>query len=157
MNKAPFREPALLGVSLVLQMAVALSAPRGWFPQPLLYGLLVGGQLVLVVWAWRHRHRPGMVLVALGVALNALVIGLNGAMPVDPQAIAAAGSPGFDPGPGKHALAHAGTRLSLLADRIPLAPLRTVISVGDVLLAVGLSVLVHRVMRQNQAIGEHAG
>lgn len=92
-----------------------------------------------------NRTVPGMVLVGLGLAANALVVGLNGAMPVSEDAARRAGvalpTDGADP---RHEAAGGSTRLALLGDVVPLPlPLRPeVVSPGDVLVAAGIAQLV---------------
>ena len=94
-----------------------------------------------------NRGVRGTGLVALGLAANALVVGLNGAMPVSTAAAARVGlstldvEDGLDP---RHELLDDRTRLPLLADVVPVPlPLRPeVVSPGDVLVAAGLAQLV---------------
>jgi hypothetical protein len=67
-------------------------------------------------------------------------------MPVDPDALLAVGAdPGAEPA-GKHTLLTEETRLPWLADIWAVPPLRSIISVGDVVLAVGLVPLAHGLM-----------
>jgi hypothetical protein len=101
---------------------------------------------VVLGWVVANWHLPGMRLVTIGLGLNALVIGANGAMPVDPDAILALGIDGATVPPGKHTLLDDQTRLPWLADIWPLPPLRSIISVGDVVLAAGLIPLTHALM-----------
>jgi hypothetical protein len=115
-------------------------------------GLAVSAGLV----AWflaQNRGVRGTGLLGLGLLLNALVVGLNGAMPVSLDALGKAGLSsqdllaGNDP---RHELADSGTRLHQVGDVIPvLLPLRPeVVSVGDVLIASGLAQLVVTAMRR---------
>jgi hypothetical protein len=104
---------------------------------------LVVSALVALVFCWRNLAVAGVPLVGVGLTLNALVVGLNGAMPVsylqavragaDVQAISAAADP-------RHMLAGDGTRLSWLGDVVPVPlPLRAEVdSPGDVFIAAGL-------------------
>jgi hypothetical protein len=122
----------------------------------LTYGLLLLAVLL-------NRRLPGMPLIALGVLLNALVIGANGgAMPVAAPALERIGASGAV----EHLLAagrrqksvlmtdHA--RLAVLGDWIPLAPLRTVISPGDVAIGLGGMLLVARGMGFARAASTHS-
>lgn len=79
---------------------------------------------------------PGMWLIALGAALNLIVVLANGAMPVDTAAAASAGA-SLRPDDPLHRALGADDRLTLMADVIPVPPLRNVYSVGDLALAVG--------------------
>jgi hypothetical protein len=95
----------------------------------------------------------GTGLVTLGLAANALVVLLNGAMPVSAHALARAQLStqdllaGQDP---RHELADAGSALRPLGDVIPvLLPWHPeVVSPGDVLVAAGLAQLVVVGMRR---------
>jgi hypothetical protein len=129
--------------------------------EPSIPMLLVGSQLVLVAVALRNIRRPGLMLAALGAALNLAVIVANGGMmPIAPETLQRAGR--IEPWKigdgsiGTHVarskdviLRREDTRLEILADRfwtgLP-APLSSVFSVGDVLLLAGISVLVVRTM-----------
>ena len=109
-------------------------------------GLAVSAAL-LGVFLLRNRDLRGTGLVALGLLSNALVVGLNGAMPVTEAAAARARIAtqdiltGADP---RHQPAKDSTRLRLLSDVIPVPwPVRPeVVSPGDVLVAAGLGQLV---------------
>jgi hypothetical protein len=100
----------------------------------------------------RNRALPGVPLAALGLALNALVVTANGAMPVSAWAADRAGVPlgpivaGGDP---RHRLAGGGTAFAVLGDVIPVpVPVwPEVVSLGDALIAAGLGLLVVSGMR----------
>jgi hypothetical protein len=83
-----------------------------------------------------NRHLPGVTLIAAGSLLNIGVIALNGGMPVDPAAVATANAISYD-ADRLHVPFGPETRLPLLADVIPLALVRGVYSVGDVVIAIG--------------------
>jgi hypothetical protein len=150
---APLHASWVLFVGVGLQVVVDVGAVRGFLPGTGLasYGLLLASQLLVVVWVLANRHLPGTILVAIGLALNAAVIAANGAMPVDPAAIAALGIDGATVTGGKHVLLDDATRLPWLADIWPLPPLRSIISVGDVVLAAGLIPLLHALMTWSPA------
>ena len=89
----------------------------------------------------------GVPLVTAGLVANAVVVGLNGAMPVSITAALRAGVPittiaaGVD---ARHELAGRGTTWGALGDVVPVPfPVRPeVVSPGDVLVAAGLGELV---------------
>ncbi len=120
-------------------------------------GLVLSAVLATVFLAV-NRRLPGIGLVALGIASNALVVCLNGAMPVSAAAaerlgvdlVVLAGSQ--DP---RHEPADAATRLAVLGDVVPVRlPVRPeVVSVGDVLLAAGVGRLVLLGMRASRTAG----
>ena len=141
---ADLRGVWLLFVGLVLQIAVDVAAARDIIGETLGYLGLLASQLVVAAWAAWNWWRPGMALIVLGLLLNALVIGANGAMPVDLDAVAELGGQGVPL--GKHEALDDDTRFGFLGDVIPLPPLRTIISIGDIVLAAGLVALVHHLM-----------
>ena len=134
-------------------------------------GTIIGGPLyplgllasaALVAWFLvRNRGVRGTGLVALGLLSNALVVALNGAMPVSLDAAGRAGTTtqhiliGDDP---RHELADRHTRLRFLGDIVPVrAPWRPeVVSPGDILVAAGLAQLVLVGMRTGRGPAKHA-
>lgn len=150
---APLRWSWLLFAGLGLQVLLNLAAARDVIPEagPTGYLLLLASQLLVLTWVVANWQLPGMLLVGIGLAMNALVIGANGAMPVDPEAMRALGLEGAEVPPGKHILMTDDTRLPWLADIWPLPLLRSVISVGDVVLAAGLIPLTHALMSYRSA------
>lgn len=148
LGQAPLRSVWLLFTGVVLQLAADIGVIVGWFDgaSTLSYALLLASQLVVLAWVLTNWQLPGVVLVALGLLLNALVMGANGAMPVHPDAIVALGGEPTDLLRGKHVLLDEGTQLWWLADIWPLPPIRTIISLGDVVLAAGLLPVAHHLM-----------
>ncbi len=135
------RRGTLIVAAVLLQLGGALLGGPAYPVGLAVSALLVAGFLVL------NRGVRGTGLLALGLLSNALVVGLNGAMPVSSEASGRAGIAtqdivsGADP---RHELADPATRLDVLGDIIPvLMPWRPeVVSVGDVLVAAGLAQLV---------------
>ncbi len=136
-------------------VAVAVAAQLGGaFAGGSYYPLGLGASALLVAaFLLSNRGIRGTGLVALGLLCNALVVGLNGAMPVSEHASGKAGVStqdllaGTDP---RHELASSSTTLRPLGDVIPvLLPWRPeVVSPGDVLVAAGLAQLVLLGMRK---------
>ncbi|HMM42689.1 MAG TPA: DUF5317 domain-containing protein [Thermomicrobiales bacterium] len=125
---------------------------------PLIY---IGSVLASLAAILLNLRIPGMKIMAVGAALNALVIIANGGyMPSTEEALARAGkletveraeakAPGDDWLLTNSKIADDDTRLLFLGDVIAIpegAPLANVISIGDVLLALGAAVAVLRVM-----------
>ncbi|MCU1595945.1 MAG: hypothetical protein JWO12_3337 [Frankiales bacterium] len=114
---------------------------------------LAASALLVGYWLTANRGVRGTGLVALGLLSNALVVGINGAMPVRGEALGRARLStqdilsGEDP---RHELAGPATHLLALGDVIPvLLPVHPeVVSVGDVLVAAGLAQLVVVGMRR---------
>lgn len=146
--KAPLQHVWLLFVGAGLQVAadVLVIVEVLEATSALSYALLVSSQLIIVVWLVGNWQLPGLVLVAMGLLLNAIVMAANGAMPVDPDAIAALGRDSSELVRGKHMLMDDDTRLPWLADIWAVPPIRSIISVGDVVLAAGLIPITHYLM-----------
>lgn len=119
---------------------------------------LVAGYLLLLVFAGRNALLAGMGVVAIGLLANLAVVASDAGMPVSPSAVISAGiaSPGkvrsVDYGFGHH-LQRRSDHLTFLADRLPLAPLGQVISVGDLVLALGVADVTGRLLMPT---GRHA-
>ncbi|MER7003035.1 DUF5317 family protein [Dactylosporangium sp. NPDC000555] len=98
---------------------------------------------------WPAAIRVAGAVIALGAVLNGIAIAVNGRMPYSP---AMAESVGLRPGltTPKNAPVDADTRLSFLGDTIPIAPLRKVISPGDVLISGGSCAVVVLAMRRHR-------
>lgn len=109
-----------------------------------------------------NRDVAGVPLITLGLCLNALVVGLNGAMPVSLWAAEQAGVSvrdvllGDDP---RHEVAGGETLLRPLGDVVPVRlPLRPeVVSPGDVLVAAGMGQLVTTGLRRRPRDRRDAG
>lgn len=109
--------------------------------------LTVLSEAALLTFLWCNRYLAGTLLAAVGSALNTAVIVANGAMPVSRDAILAISRHPAEMSPGRHRLLSDGDALPALADVIALPVLRSVVSVGDVILAAGLALLVMDLMR----------
>ena len=146
-----FRFPALVLGAIALQAAVGLPWLGHW-PSGLRFALVVVSYLMVGGWLLdqaRHSHRgvrSGYVLVTAGWVANLLAIVSNGGMPVSRAALIRAGlSPSTNVAVGhlsKHVAATSGTRLAWLGDTIPVAMFRSVISPGDIVMALGIVVMV---------------
>lgn len=143
--------PAVIWAAIALQLLLGLGPARS-LPEAARFGVvatsyaLAGGWVALN--AARHRGvgRAAFAVLAAGWLLNVAAILPNGGMPVSLAAYDAAGLPaGEAVSEGhlwKHVAATGDTTLRVLGDVIPVAPLRAVISIGDVLLLVGIAMLV---------------
>src|SRR5450755_3002359 len=134
----------LIGSALALQV-FAISVVPTW---P--HDLLVAAHLVSYVMAgwfvWLNRRISGLPIVALGGALNALAIAVNGGtLPASRSALAAAGiHPVAGDFNNSGVLAH--PHLAWLGDVIPVpasVPMANVFSIGDLLILVGLAYGLH--------------
>ena len=116
--------------------------------------LLLGSFVALLVFVSANVRAPGFALVLLGLALNAAVITANQGMPVTRNALEGSGQIATLPelaadGDGqKHFLADDGTRLLPLGDVIPVGiPIRQAISIGDILVHLGIGWFIVMAMR----------
>lgn len=143
----PLQRGRLVAVAVLVQLGGGIIG--GPF-----YPLGLALSAALVGWFLAHnRGVRGTGLVGLGLLLNALVVGVNGAMPVSAEALGKARIStqdllaGDDP---RHELVGPTTHLHLIGDVIPvLLPVHPeVVSVGDVLVAAGLAQLVVTAMRR---------
>jgi Family of unknown function (DUF5317) len=97
---------------------------------------------------WLNRRIPGLLVIGLGGALNAIAIAANdGVMPATRSALRTAG---IEQRPGEFAnsTAVAHPHVQFLGDifAIPASwPASNVFSVGDILIAIGVLIAVHRI------------
>lgn len=93
-------------------------------------------QAALLAFLWCNRYAaPGVFLAAVGSMMNTVVIMANGAMPVSRDAIMVVSRHPDELVGGRHRLLTDADALPWLADIIGLPLLRTVVSVGDIVLA----------------------
>lgn len=132
---------------LIGSVLAQLTNLHGFYPT----GLALSA-LAALAFCLRNIRLSGVPLITLGLLSNALVVTLNGAMPVSIVAAARANVPiaaiaaGDD---ARHSIAGRGTTLRTLGDDIPLpVPWRPeVVSPGDALIAAGIGEFVLLGMR----------
>ena len=150
----PLRSAWLAGLAVVLQWPLLRSEGGAVQQVQGQQALFLLSLVLLLVFVWRNRRLPGVWIVGLGVICNLAVILANGGwMPVTPQVLAQ-----LNPGTlasqwqlGAHLdfskdviLLREQTNLWVLSDILVLPlpfPYPTAFSVGDVLIAVGIVVL----------------
>jgi hypothetical protein len=114
--------------------------------------LYIASTALVLVAVLRNIRLPGMPIVALGSLSNLVAIVANGGvMPTTAAALAAAGLDG--PGAYTNSAVLANPALAPLTDvyAIPAGlPLSNVFSVGDVLIAIGIVVVIATVMRRGR-------
>ena len=115
--------------------------------------VLVCSYLLLLTFAALNIRLAGVSALFVGLALNMVVIGANGGMPVSRGALESSGQGDvlqllIDEGAAKHHLLTDGDVLTPLADVIPVGgPIKQVVSVGDVFVYAGVVWLIVAVMR----------
>lgn len=150
-----FRWTWVLFASLLVQVAADIWA--GDISRTLGVTLFVLSYVGVALFMLLNRSFAGMAFAAAGLALNALVIAVNGAMPVSRWAADVAGIGSLGDMGVKHEVAGPDTVLSFLGDVIPIPSTLQIISVGDVVLGVGIALLVYRqtlAEREVQGLGE---
>jgi hypothetical protein len=132
---------------LVLQL-VPVPSRAGQVDHWVAVGLLIASYLVLLAFVAANIRLPGFALIAVGFALNALVIGVNGGMPVKDQALRQAAGSRYEQsrlrlvekGGLKHHLARPDDVLLPLSDVVGIgAPVANVFSPGDLLSYAGVA------------------
>jgi hypothetical protein len=141
----------LVPVAFALQwMALQLPTAIQSIPEAIIPAGLIGTQLMLLAFAWLNRTEPGFLILGMGLALNFLVIVLNGGfMPISPETVASITSGrlidaleiGQRFSNSKDIILPATEiRLGILSDRFLLPewiPYRVAFSLGDVLIGLG--------------------
>ncbi len=128
----------MLALALVMQVG-ATFAPDNGNRLPVI--LVLASFVPLLAVVWLNKDQQGLWIASIGILMNFTVIGINGGMPVLPRAVELAGGT-FDAAEldAKHVVLDNSTRLAFLADIIPFPG--SVISLGDVFLAIGLGVFI---------------
>jgi len=139
-----FRRPLVLLAAVVIREAVLLTPLNRLDAMRYVYVVALAA---IVAWTiWHFDLLPGVWLVTAGGALNLLVIGVNGArMPVAP----ALAGPLLSHGDvAQYTLMGPGTNLGGLGDWISVPPFPEAYSLGDVVIAAGLAVVVFFITRR---------
>jgi hypothetical protein len=156
LGDVPLHAPLVFVLAFAIQVGIKLGARAAWPPAlaaaPYLHlasYLLLGAGLAL------NWHLRDLRLVALGVALNFVVIAANlGYMPADLAAARRLGQPRLvadlvEGRAGLNVVAGPRSRLTFLGDRLLLThpyPRPSLFSVGDVLITLGACLLILRGM-----------
>ena len=125
-----------------------------WHPgRDLSVALLIASYVLLLLFAALNIRLAGFALILVGLAMNMLVVGVNGGMPVDKGALIASGQKSVlselvHGGGSKHHLATHNDLLLPIADVIAIPPpIRQVVSAGDLVVYAGVVWLVVATMR----------
>jgi hypothetical protein len=147
-----FRAGGLAIAAIVLQVAIISVAPAGH--HGLHVAVHVASYVLMAAFVGVNRRIPGMALIALGGASNAVAIVANGGlMPASAAAQARAGLNPTHDFINSAAVAH--PHLGFLGDvfAVPASvPVHNVFSAGDVVLVVGAAVLLHAAARRARPV-----
>jgi hypothetical protein len=116
------------------------------------YGLLMCSYALILAFCVTNLSLRGFGVIAVGVAMNALVIGLNQGMPTKPIGNDAHGNRVYKPvvQTVKHRQSRGDDLLGLLGDRILFPkPFDTIVSFGDLVIAVGVCELCYYATRRS--------
>jgi hypothetical protein len=136
----------LVGGLLLSRLAGHIDGGAGLAVQLASYAALIGFALL-------NMQLPGTGVLAIGLGLNALVIALNGGMPVRASALVDArlavseDRTQFVELRGERHIEEPDDRITFLGDIIPIRPIRQVVSFGDLVLGIGIVTLIVGVLR----------
>jgi hypothetical protein len=131
----------LLAAGLVIQIALEYVSFSSDQIETVGYGLLMTSYALILAFCLVNLPTRGFGVVALGIAMNALVIGLNQGMPTRPIGVDSHGNRIRKPVEQtvKHRQERADDILGALGDTILFpSPLNTLVSLGDLVIAVGI-------------------
>jgi hypothetical protein len=143
------RHEGLLAGLLLVSLAIPAVAGARLGQVPVWSLWIASMALLLVLAIFNSRNARGFAVLSAGVAFNLIAIALNHRMPVSLISVmavdATAGARAILAGDAFHRMSTAATRLLLLGDVIPLPGmrgLRGVLSMGDVLMLVGIAIVI---------------
>ena len=145
------RRPLQLVSVLVASVALQVAAETFEVYESIGLAMVLASYVGLSAFAVANIRLVGMPVVLVGLVCNVVVITANGGMPVDREAIVAAGVATdaevdqLDFGAKRH-LAD-GDRFLFLGDIIPVTLTEEVISFGDLILAFGVADVIFRLLR----------
>jgi hypothetical protein len=141
----------LVIISFFLEFSIVMLIQKGILEKGILtYILDFGMYAILVAFIYINRNNKLIVLMGIGFLLNCIPIFLNGgAMPVGEQAIRISGISININREGLYTIINDETKFWLLGDIIPFIGLRRyVISIGDVIAAIGMMLIIITGMRK---------
>jgi Family of unknown function (DUF5317) len=143
------RHPEFLAVAIIGSLFVDATdaGPSGT--------IALVGLIGALAFAAVNLHLAGMAVVAVGITANLLPVALNGAMPVRPDALVEAEMVTADQLGrvtlnGARELENDDTVLAVLGDTFPVRWTGQVVSVGDLIMMVGLADVVANLMLQRR-------
>lgn len=136
----------LLALGLALQAGLeVVEFPKGEI-ETVGYGILMSSYACLLAFSIANSPRKGFGVIAVGIAMNALVIGLNQGMPTRPIGSDARGNRVYKPvvQTVKHRQTSDDDIFQVLGDRILLPkPANSLISFGDLVISIGICELAY--------------
>lgn len=147
---------------LVAGAALQVGTDRGHLQGTAAFLVTFLSYSALAAFAGRNLARPGMGVILVGVLLNLASIGANGGMPVEAHAIVSARVASAEDVAdltfgGKRHLAGPSDHLRALDDTIPDWITHQVLSIGDLVIAVGITALVAALLSPAPPAGARTG
>jgi hypothetical protein len=135
---------------------LALTAITRWVEVPRAHVLFIAADVAALMFCVVNIRRLSTGLLFIGVALNTLVIALNGSMPYRVSAVIRSGlatSASDFPSTVQSRPERSGDLLMALGDVIPVnaGVIHDVLSIGDVLAAFGIAWVVYRAMERHRS------
>jgi hypothetical protein len=147
--------PWLLAIGLIFQAGVEfLDLPKSEI-DTVGYGLLMASYALILGFCVANLGTRGFGVIAIGIALNTLVIGLNQGMPTKPIGDDAQGNRVYKPVVQtiKHRQEQSDDLLRSLDDRILFPkPFNELVSFGDLVIAVGICELAYYASRRPKGL-----
>lgn len=149
---------------LVVQLAVFMFQNDFKFLGQVSGSIYILVYIIGLLFLFLNRNNPGFLLILIGVFLNFLVMVINGGrMPVSLDA-ASVLEPGYVEALkqslyAKHQMLTDSTKLGFLGDIIPLSkpyPRTQIISIGDVIMNIGIFIFIQYLMLNNPAAKKRA-
>jgi hypothetical protein len=140
----------------LLLVGFGIQIGAGFLPNSrhsLAVALVLVSYLPLLLFVWLNRTSAGLWIAGIGILMNFTVIAVNAGMPVSAEAVVLAGGSGELVLGAKHVILDQSTRLPFLADILPLPG--SVISLGDVFLAIGAAVFLEDQLRRPVRLFAH--
>ncbi|MEG0775139.1 DUF5317 family protein [Clostridium sp.] len=145
----------LIGIAFFIEFIIILLINKGIInPSINTYIANIIMYLFIFTFIFINKKNPYIVLMGVGFFLNAIAIFSNsGTMPVSGQAIEAIGFSPNVQGEGLYNIINSQTNLRFLGDIIPLDFIgRFIVSIGDILSAIGMMLFIITSMKKQQKI-----
>jgi hypothetical protein len=153
LREIQLRGTPILFVAVVVALLPLLVTITHWLRQTMQITSMLG---VLVFLAMNIRSnrggvRAGLAMILTGWLLNFIPIVSNGGMPLSDWAFMRSGQPGL-PTPGENGFfkivrARPGMWFKPLGDVVPVRPLGQVVSIGDIVMMIGIAFVIAAAMR----------
>lgn len=150
LNDLHFKKINLIFIAFIIEFLIVMSIKNGIITSSYYtYFINLIMYILIFIFIYENRENPWMVMMGVGFLLNAIAIFSNGgAMPVGQYAIDTAKLTNNVTAEGLYVLVDESTRMWFLGDVIPLTfPRKFAISIGDIVSAIGLMLLIITAMK----------